>query len=178
MSFPPAPLCQCGHFTFVHFRIVPSCFHFASQSVIFVYSTTSANVVFHIRAFPDVCVMLAIHVIVQHFRSLPCLIIGHYGIFSCLCPIALWSVSCSIISVGFRLSYSTISGIFPSFYVPSFPHKIAFHVLSSPEDSIFHAHIFRIFSIFSVGLMFNQSFLLPHFPKFRLIFSHFRKIPS
>ena len=149
MSFLPAALCECGHFIFVHFRIVPSCFHFASQSIISVNIYTYiyivhhfANVVFHIRAFPDVCVLLPIHVIVHHFRSLPSLIIGHYRILSCLCPFSLWSVSCSIISVNFRLSYATISGVF---YVPSFPRKNAFCVLSFPEDSVLNFHHSVIF---------------------------------
>ena len=211
MSFPPAPLCECGHFIFVHFRIVPFCFHFASQSIISVSSTTSANVVFHIRAFPDVGVLFPIHVIVHHFRSLPSLIIGHYRIF----PVFVLSPSgpfhipsfplisvfhirpfpelflvlfrhfppkkcvlCSFITGRFRLEFppfrepsvsvmlhhfrkilsfmSTISVIFQafmlffsSFLCPAISRDPSC-VLSFPEDSVFHFHHFRDFSIFYV----------------------------
>ena len=108
MSFLPAALCECGHFIFVHFRIVRLVFislHSPSSPCI-----TSANVVFHIRAFPDVCVLLPIHVIVHHFRSLPSLILGHYGIF----PVFVRSPS-------------------GPFHIPSFPLISVLHIRPFPE---------------------------------------------
>ena len=147
MSFPPAPLCGCGHFIVVHFRIVPSCLNFASQSIISVYSTTSANVVFHIRAFPDVCVLFPIHVIVHRFRSLPSLIVRHYPIL----PVVVRS-------------------LFGPFHIPSFPIISVFH--SRPFPEFFH-FLFRHFPTKSVlcSLIpgrfrdFSVSFMLHHFRK-------------
>ena len=104
LVLPPAPPYECGHFIIVHFRIVPSCFHFASESIIFGYSITSGTMcgssVFcalatrtsqtrslrsgrfpHFRKFPSFHHFLIFHHFRNHVRNFPSSMFPHFQKF-------------------------------------------------------------------------------------------------